>query len=215
MNDDEALQSRSGSEEQWSFAGTTLEGLRRAAGTSRREIQAELAISLAASIPKSAWRAGDGGELSTQAGLAMLEEIGPSGVEEGMLALQMVTLHNAAMECFERAIARSQSPQVTDMYLRNGARLSSLFEKHLTSLAKRRGKGQQIIRVEHVDAAPARPQRVRTVTRDSRKATDPLKNAAPRSKARRQVSNSDMLLADACETAMVEELQSLQAVTRG
>ena len=85
-----------------------------------------------------------------QACLGAMAGIGPGDEVEGMLAVQMVMLHNAAMECSRRAMVKDQPFQSRQMNLNYAAKLSRTFALHMEALDRHRGKGQQTVRVEHV-----------------------------------------------------------------
>lgn len=79
-----------------------------------------------------------------------LQRIAPRSELEGMLAAQMISTHNAAMECLRRAMNEEQTFAGRDHNLKHAAKLLSLYERQLAALDKHRGKGQQKITVEHV-----------------------------------------------------------------
>lgn len=83
----------------------------------------------------------------------MLRGIKPSDAIEGMLAAQMVATHNAALECFDRAMRPNQPIPAREYNLKNAAKLSALFARQIETLDKHRGKGQQKVTVEHVHVA--------------------------------------------------------------
>lgn len=85
-----------------------------------------------------------------QSCLTALEGVGPQNAVEGILAAQMVALHNAMMECCRRAMVKDQTFESRRMNLSFAAKLSRAFALHLETLDKHRGKGQQVVRVEHV-----------------------------------------------------------------
>lgn len=86
------------------------------------------------------------------AALVWLEQIKPGDELEGMLAVQMIGAHTAAMEAFRRAMhPTNQTPQLRDMNLRHATQLTELYIRQLEALDKRRGKGQQKVRVEQVN----------------------------------------------------------------
>ena len=114
--------------------GITKDSLRRSTGSGHRDVQTEMAKNIAFSIPLSDWRAHDEGAASTRAAFAVLEEIAPSDALDGMLATQMLTVHNTAMECFERAMIGKEPVQVINMYLRQAARLTSIYERQVAAL---------------------------------------------------------------------------------
>jgi hypothetical protein len=86
-----------------------------------------------------------------QATLAAMRGIAPQGELEGMLAVQMVSTHNAAMECLRRAMFAEQTFAGMELNLKHAAKLMALYARQLETLDKHRGKGQQKITVEHVN----------------------------------------------------------------
>lgn len=133
--------------------GLTREMAAMAFGTDHRSIRQELGTQLALATPCSAVSDKANFDDSISAALAMLSEIAPRDTIESMAAVQMITIHNAAMDAFRRAIRSGQISPASEMYLRRAERLSSLFDRLSTSFDRRRGRGQQTIRVEHVNAS--------------------------------------------------------------
>ncbi len=86
-----------------------------------------------------------------QSAISMLQGIKPSDEMEGMLATQMVATHNAAMECFRRAMIPAQSFEGRDQNLRHASKLLSLYSRQIEVLDRHRGKGQQKVTVEYVN----------------------------------------------------------------
>jgi len=86
-------------------------------------------------------------QYAVAAGRALIG-IQPNGELEGMLAAQLIACHNAAMECYRRAM-NSQLP-ARDYHLNQANKLSRTYSTLLDSLNKHRGKGQQKGTVEHV-----------------------------------------------------------------
>ena len=82
--------------------------------------------------------------------LCRLSEIGPHDVVEAMLAAQMVATHEAAMECFRRAALTEQTFAGRELGLKYGDKLVRSFAALTDALNRHRGKGQQVVRVEHV-----------------------------------------------------------------
>jgi hypothetical protein len=74
----------------------------------------------------------------------------PKDEIEGMIAAQAVALHNGAMECFRRAILPDQPAEIASRLRRDGANLSRAMTDLLDALARKRGKGPQVVRVERV-----------------------------------------------------------------
>lgn len=86
-----------------------------------------------------------------QRALELYESLEPGDGAEGMLALQMVGTHDAALECLRRAAISNQSFDGRDMALKHAQKLMMLYTKQLETLDKHRGKGQQKVTVEHVN----------------------------------------------------------------
>lgn len=76
--------------------------------------------------------------------------IAPKDEIEGMLAAQMVATHNAAMECYRRAMISEQTFEGRAQNLAFAGKLSRTYTMQLEALQKYRGKGQQKVTVEHV-----------------------------------------------------------------
>jgi hypothetical protein len=102
------------------------------------------------------------------AGLALLEEINPRDGLEGMLAVQMVAIHNAVLECFKRAVYGEQTPQALDMCLRHGEKLTAMYLRQLETLDKRRGKGPQTVMVQSLNVEAGGQAVVGTVNTGAR-----------------------------------------------
>ena len=85
--------------------------------------------------------------------ISLLRGIRPADEVEGMLAVQMVATHNAAMECLRRAIVRGQTIEGRDLNLKHAGKLLSIYSRQIEVLDKHRGKGQQKVTVEYVHVA--------------------------------------------------------------
>ena len=85
--------------------------------------------------------------------LELYESLEPADGAEGMLALQMVGTHDAALECLRRAALPNQTFEGRDMALKHAHKLMTLYAQQLATLNKHRGKGQQKVTVEHVNVA--------------------------------------------------------------
>jgi hypothetical protein len=84
------------------------------------------------------------------ASLSLLAGISPKDEFEGMLAAQLVASHNAAMECYRRAMIAEQSFEGRKENLNQANKLSRTHATLLEALNRHRGKGQQKVTVEHV-----------------------------------------------------------------
>ncbi len=82
--------------------------------------------------------------------LAAMAGISPQDEIEGMMAVQMIAVHNAAMECYRRAMIGEQTFHGRNQNLNFGIKLSNTYARLSEVLDKHRGKGQQKVTVEHV-----------------------------------------------------------------
>jgi hypothetical protein len=82
--------------------------------------------------------------------LAALFGIGPKDEIEGMIAAQLIAAHNAAMECYRRAMLGEQTFEGRRENLSQANKLSRTYAVLLDALNRHRGKGQQKVTVEHV-----------------------------------------------------------------
>ena len=82
--------------------------------------------------------------------VAALVGISPKDELEGMMAAQLIAAHNAAMECYRRAMLDEQTFEGRRESLNQASKLSRTCAMLLDALNKHRGKGQQKITVEHV-----------------------------------------------------------------
>lgn len=108
---------------------------------------------IAAQAISTAWIAhGDDDTRDKQftATLAGMAGFKPADELEGMLAAQAVATHNAAMECYRRAMIEGQTFEGRRDNLAQANKLSRTYAALVEALDKHRGKGQQVVRVEHV-----------------------------------------------------------------
>jgi hypothetical protein len=82
--------------------------------------------------------------------VAALAGIAPRDELEGMMAAQLIAAHNAAMECYRRAMLPEQTFEGRREALNQANKLSRSWATLLGALDKHRGKGQQKVTVEHV-----------------------------------------------------------------
>jgi hypothetical protein len=76
--------------------------------------------------------------------------IKPGDELEGMIAAQLIAAHNAAMECYRRAMLGEQTFEGRRENLSQANKLSRTYAVLLGALNRHRGKGQQKVTVEHV-----------------------------------------------------------------
>ncbi len=86
-----------------------------------------------------------------QTALKLLQQINPQNELEGLLAVQMFGVHEAAMECLRRAVPIAEIPAARDSNLKHAVKLMGLFSRQLEALDRMRGKGQQKMTVERVN----------------------------------------------------------------
>jgi hypothetical protein len=82
--------------------------------------------------------------------LSFLSSVDPKDELEGMLAAQLLASHNAAMECYRRAMISEQTFEGRKENLNQANKLSRTHATLLEALNRHRGKGQQRVTVEHV-----------------------------------------------------------------
>ena len=82
--------------------------------------------------------------------IAALGAIAPKDELEGMMAAQLVAAHNAAMECYRRAMIGEQTFEGRRENLAQANKLSRTYAALAEALNRHRGKGQQKVTVEHV-----------------------------------------------------------------
>ena len=88
--------------------------------------------------------------IKTNASLAALLEIDPQDSTEMMLATQMVTAHNVAMEMARRAmLVNDQTDEVVNFNVNRMTKLMRTYTSQMEALNKYRNKGKQQITVKH------------------------------------------------------------------
>ena len=82
--------------------------------------------------------------------MALLHGIQPQDEIEGMLAVQMVGVHNVVAELLKRVILIGQSDEVKELNVNQAAKMMRVFVAQMEALKKYRTGGQQKMTVEHV-----------------------------------------------------------------
>jgi hypothetical protein len=86
-----------------------------------------------------------------QAALQMIAELRPANATEALLAVQMFSVHEAALVFLKRATSKDQSEESCDANVLRSARLMRLFKEQLEAMMKLKGRAsQQKVTVEHV-----------------------------------------------------------------
>jgi len=83
--------------------------------------------------------------------LALLNGINPQDEIEGMLAVQMVGVHNMAMDAMRLTMISDQYPEAKERNTSRAVKLLRTFTAQVEALNKHRRKGQQKVTVEHVN----------------------------------------------------------------
>ena len=136
--------------------------LARATGSDDARVQGLLLTQLSAALVEPEGLDEGAALARVEGALALLSAIGPQGGAERLLAVQMVAVHEAAMDCLARA-ARADVPGGSTLgggtpgggtprraELALAARLASLYARQTEALARGRRRGEQRVTVEHV-----------------------------------------------------------------
>ena len=105
-------------------------------------------------VVNALWRAQSDAAQQTQLGqaaLAAMIGMKPRDELEGMLIGQLIATHNAAMECYRRAMLADQPFEGRRENLNQANKLCRSYAALTEALDRHRGKGQQRIVVEHVN----------------------------------------------------------------
>ena len=106
-----------------------------------------------------------------------VEAFKPTDPVEAMFASQAVAMHLAAMECFRRAMLSQQTSDVASKLRRDGTNAARGMSDMVDALARYRGKGPQVIRVEKMMVADGGAAVIGSVTSG---ATLPTSPSAPK-----------------------------------
>jgi hypothetical protein len=119
-------------------------------GSKDPDFQMRLVKAAIGSIFQPSWLSEAERDEAIKAAIAAMAGLAPADELEGMLAAQMVSTHNLAMECLRRATLAEQTFEGRDANLKHAAKLMSLYLQQIGALDKHRGGGKQKITVEHV-----------------------------------------------------------------
>lgn len=89
-------------------------------------------------------------EQFTNNAMALLNGIQPQDEIEGMLAVQMIAVHNMAMETIKRAMITGQTFEGTEGNVTQATKMLRTFTTQMEALKRYRTGGQQKVTVEHV-----------------------------------------------------------------
>ena len=140
--------------------------LERATGTTNEELQGRLVDQLIKTLWLPSGMSEEHIKDRVVAAYAALQGIKPRDEIEGMLGVQMVSTHSAAMECLRRAMLEEQTFEGRDQNLKHGVKLLTLYARQLEALDKHRGKGQQKMTIEYINVEAGGRAIVGHVNRD-------------------------------------------------
>jgi hypothetical protein len=127
---------------------------RRALRSTTGSDDVDFAETLIGQVSDAVWKANsDSDQQDRQVTASFVAMIGmkPQDELEGMLIGQLIASHNAAMECYRRAMIGTQSFETRSGNLNQANKLSRTFTALIEAFDRHRGKGQQRITVEHVN----------------------------------------------------------------
>jgi len=90
------------------------------------------------------------GAKSINQSMALIHGIGPRDELEGMLAAQMVGVHNLTMTCLRKAACEGQTSAGIDLNVNRATKLLRASTALVEALTRYRSKGKQKVQVEHV-----------------------------------------------------------------
>jgi hypothetical protein len=133
----------------------------------------DFTLNLASQVVAAHWRGNSSSdERQEDATLAAMRGLEPRDPIEGMAIGQAIACHNAAMECYRRAMISEQTFEGWRESLTQGSKLSRTFAALVEALDRHRGRGQQRITVEHVTVNAGGQAIVGTVTPGGRGRTE-------------------------------------------
>ena len=101
--------------------------------------------------------------------ISMVDAIAPQDGVEELLAMQMVGLHQAAMQCAEAGIHPDMPDIRKDVNLAMMVKLTGAYAKHMAVLDKHRRRASQTVIVEHVNVESGGQAIVGHVETDAKK----------------------------------------------
>jgi hypothetical protein len=120
------------------------EQLKTALGSSDVDLANNMLKQLSATLPGQT--AGE-----SNFGLAVLHGIAPNDTLEGLLATQMLGVHNLSVDFMSRIyMNKDVTLEMIDRYVSRITKLSNLFISQMAALTKYRNRGQQHVTVQHL-----------------------------------------------------------------
>ena len=134
--------------------------LAQAFGTADPDLQGNLLNQ----VTSCYWKRSD--EQAVNTSLAALCSIAPRDAVEGLLAVQMVAVHNVAMEHLRRTMISDQTPCGIEAGVNRATKLLRTFAAEVEALQRYRGRGsEQRVTVEHVHVGAGGQAIVGSVTK--------------------------------------------------
>ena len=106
--------------------------------------------------------------LNFRSAMATIHGIGPKDALEGLLAVQMIGVHNLAIEYLKRAAREDQTTQEVNNNLNLATKLLRTFTGQMEALNRHRGKAGQSMIVGNVSVNEGGQAIVGTVSKDDR-----------------------------------------------
>ncbi|MHC4260553.1 MAG: hypothetical protein ACYSTF_09115 [Planctomycetota bacterium] len=126
----------------------------QALGTTDAELQGHLlmqALDTCFGFVSTKGRRDDNHAMYSNYVMALFQGIQPRDEVEGMLAVQMIGVHNMVAELLRRAMLTGQSDIGKDLNVKQAAKMMRIFVAQMEALKKYRTGGQQKMIVEHVN----------------------------------------------------------------
>lgn len=141
-----------------------------------------LSVHLLRQVQETLWRPSymnEGEQLIAVTGaVAALEGIAPADELEGMLGVQMIATHNAALECLRRAAKEQQTFEGRHANLKDAEKLMALYLRQLEALDRRRGKVAPSVSVGAVHVGAGGQAVVGVVNRSAEPEQEPSEQPA-------------------------------------
>ena len=121
--------------------------------TSDLQLQTHYLTQLIQTFPGIGSEGFDNGKLEEFVNNAMmiLHDISPKDLIEGMLAIQMIGVHNLAMETIKRAMIKGQTFEGKQANVNQASKMLRTYIAGMETLKKYRTGGHQKVTVEHVN----------------------------------------------------------------
>ena len=121
-------------------------------GTGSPDLTGQLGDQLCNSIWTPEGTSADDIVAEKTAALHALKGIAPRDETEGMLVVQMIATHHAAMECFRRAMLIGQTFEGRESALKHAEKLTRIYREQMEALRRGRQKPQSKSNRQQADA---------------------------------------------------------------